>query len=69
VVQDQRSEVLRPLMLDVLQAPEDLGDLGHSSRALALCYLEGNFSPEAFMAWFEEPERAKEAARRWLTGK
>jgi hypothetical protein len=69
VVQDQRAPVLRPLMLDVLQVPEDLGDLASSSRAIALCYLEGDFSPDAFMAWFEEPERAKEAARKWLTGK
>ena len=66
VVQDQRSPVLRPLMLDVLRSPEDLGDLGASARAIALCYLEGDFSPEAFMRWFEEPELAKEAARKWL---
>jgi hypothetical protein len=67
VVQDLRSPQLEPLMRDILRAPDEPGDLVRATQALALCHLEGDFSPERFTQLFEEPELAKESARKWLT--
>jgi hypothetical protein len=66
VLQDLRSPQLKPLLVDVLRAPDELGDLGRATQAIALCHLEGDFSPERFTQLFEEPALAKDAARKWL---
>jgi hypothetical protein len=66
VLQDQRATALEPILRDVLRAPDEPGDLVRATQAIALCHLEGDFSPERFTALFDEPELARVAARKWL---
>ena len=70
LVQDQSSPILTGVWRDVLRVPElpERCDLAPMALAVALCALDGDASPEAFMRYFEDRELARAEARRRLAG-
>jgi hypothetical protein len=67
LLQDQVDPLLEEVWRDAVQVPDDGTDLSAATRAIALCALEGRRDPERFQEYFDDPARAMEAARRWLS--